>query len=442
MKTANGEARATALQLYDAALAAVDPRQAVKRALVIEPGRLLVNGTPVPFTGAIDVVAIGKAAGAMAAGAVDVLGESAGIGFVLTKEGHNVVALPERFKLFEAGHPIPDERGIAATREILQHLRQLTPADTVMFLISGGGSSLLELPREPLTLADLSAVTQQLLLAGAPIQDLNAVRSCLSQVKGGGLRSATASARTITLIVSDVLGDDAAVIASGPTITSNLNVANALNILRRYGLEETVPVAVRNYLLQMGDGKQAAVTGRMDSVDIIASNSMALEAVAAEARRLGLNAHVAWRGMEGEAEELGRAWVELLQSADPGIDLLVGGGEATVTVEGSGSGGRNTEFALAAASGMAEQEVTGWTIASLGTDGQDALTGAAGAMVNERTLARIAGLHLDPLQALRDNDSATLLAKTGDLVVTGPSGTNVADLYLAVRQRLDPGMSA
>jgi len=418
---------------YRAALAAANPATAVERALRRNGRDLLLGETRVPVRGRLDVAGVGKAAPGMAGGAARACGDLITAGFLITKDGHADGAPPAGFVVREAAHPIPDERGVAATRELLALLDGLNADDVVLALISGGGSALLEAPRLPATLTDLAAVTDLLLRAGAPIGDLNAVRGPLSLVKGGGLRRAAAPARVLTLILSDVLGNDPAVIASGPTVPSAATATGALRVLDRYGLLDRVPAPVRHCLERPPNPDRAGEDGRPDPVLVVADNATAVAAARAAAEAGGRRVAVAWTAATGEAADLGRAWVAACAAAPPGTDILLGGGEATVTVTGAGVGGRNTEFALAAALALEDHGVLGWTIASLATDGQDGPTGVAGAIADAGTARRTRAAGVDPLACLRENDSLRVFQAAGGVVAPGPTGTNVNDLYVAVR---------
>jgi hydroxypyruvate reductase len=394
---------------------------------------LTVDSEAVPVTdGArVIVIAVGKAAPSMARGAADVLGNRIDRGIVLTKDGH-LDGEVQGFDLFEAAHPIPDERGIIATREIVRTVEGLSADDVVLALISGGGSALLELPRDPLTLEHMQQTTKRLMHAGAGIHDLNAVRSVLSQVKGGGLRRAIGDARCVSLLLSDVLGNDPEVIASGPTIWSIPSKSKAREIASRFNVWDQIPPTVQD-VLGSNDGVSASRADDRDIWSVIADN----EALVTEMQRLvereGFKACVRWRGFDGDAMELGRLLVRDAQRADTGIDVLIGGGEATVEVVGDGIGGRNTEAALSAAL-VLDTEVDGnWCIASLASDGDDGIANASGAIADPECIARGRERDLDARQFLETNDSASYFRQTGGLVVTGPTGTNVNDVYVAVR---------
>ena len=419
---------------YRAALAAADPAAAVERALRRDGRDLLLGEARVPVRGRLHLVGVGKAALGMARGAECACGDLIDAGFLITKDGHADGAAPSGIVVREAAHPIPDERGVAATRELLAILDGLGADDVVLALISGGGSALLEAPRPPVTLADLAAVTDLLLRAGAPIGDLNAVRAPLSLIKGGGLRRAAAPARVLTLILSDVLGNDPAVIASGPTVPSAATAAGALRVLDRYGLRNRVPAPVRRLLEQAPAATALVADDRPDPVLVVADNATAIAAARAAVAADGLRVEIAWTAATGEAADLGQAWVAACTAAPPGTDVLLGGGEATVTVRGPGVGGRNTEFALAAALALGERGILDWTIASLATDGQDGPTGVAGAIADAGTAGRARAAGVDPERALRENDSLRVFDAAGGVVAPGPTGTNVNDLYVAVRK--------
>lgn len=420
---------------FAAGLAAVAPEAAVQHSLTRSDHGLMVDGDSVPVAGRLVVVGVGKAAVAMARGVEAVCGDVIAAGLVITKDGHAREGGLDRIRVAEGAHPIPDHRCVVATREILDLVGQTGAADVVLALISGGGSALLEAPIPPVTLDDMAVTTDLLLRAGAPIEALNAVRIPLSRVKGGGLRRAAPRARFITLILSDVLSNDPKVIASGPTIVSDPAPDRALAIIDRYQLTGRVPESVLS-VLRLGVERQGdmARADKRDVVAIVGDNGTAVAAVAAAAQRDGFRADVIWTKREGEARDLGQKWIDACAAADPAVNALLGGGEATVTVRGDGIGGRNTEFALAAALAMEERQLTGWTIASLATDGQDGPANVAGAIADAGTARRARNAGVDPVVALAANDSLRVFQAAGGVVDTGPTGTNVNDLYLAVRQ--------
>lgn len=431
-------ARALIAEMFAAGIASADPRTAVRDRVRLDGDLLRIGEQDVPIcTGKIIALAIGKAAIPMAQGLVDVLGDRIDAGIVLTKDGHVQpgVQLPS-FAIREAAHPVPDERGSAATREILDLVANLGAQDIVIALVSGGGSALLEAAADELSLADIQAVTSALLRAGAPIQDLNAVRSELSLVKGGGLRHAIGPARCVSLILSDVLGNDPSVIASGPTVARNPDPERATALLHQYGVFESLPSRVKQHLADMMDRERppsASTDG--DVWAVLADNASFVEAMAERARQDGRLTEIVWTAVEGEARSRGDEFVDRCLAMPDEVDVVLGGGETTVTVRGDGTGGRNTEFALAAALAL-ERLSDHWVIASLASDGDDgANRGAAGAIVDATTIARGRTLGFDANEVLARNDSGTFLAATGDLFRCEPTGTNVNDAFIGVRIR-------
>jgi glycerate 2-kinase len=403
-------------ELFDAAVAAADPARLVASALPPHPrGRTIVVGA-------------GKAAAAMAR-AVEAAWPQSVAGLVITRYGH---ALPTRtIVVVEAGHPVPDAAGVQASERIAALVRNLHADDLVLGLFSGGGSALLALPPMGLTLEDLQGVNRALLGSGANIHEMNCVRKHLSQLQGGRLAARCAPARVVTLLISDVPGDDPADIASGPTVADPSRCADALRILDQYRID--VPKRVRDFLspgaeetIKPGDPRLASGTLR-----IIASSQLALEAAAQRARTCGVPALIISDRIEGEAREVGRAHAEIArQVASHGKPLprpcvLLSGGETTVTVRKSGRGGRNAEFLLGAM--LALDGLPGVYALAADTDGIDGTEDNAGACCGPDSLTRAHALGLEPRAFLDGNDSYSLFAALGDLVVTGPTRTNVND---------------
>jgi hydroxypyruvate reductase len=327
---------------------------------------------------------------------------------------------------------------VRATTSAVQALEHLPNGAVVVALISGGGSALLEAPVDGVALSELALMTDLLLRAGAPIHALNAVRAPLSRVKSGGLRQCAPEADWVTLILSDVLSNDPRVIASGPTLVTQADPARALAVLEQFEVIDDVPLSILRALNRAVGAPEVGVSGR-NVLLIVGDNGSAVSAAAEFAEKEGHNARIVWRAVEGEAAELGRAWVDLAAHAAGFADVLLGGGEATVTVRGSGLGGRNTEFALAAALELERRSMNDWLIASLATDGQDALTGVAGAIADAETCRRARERGIQPEAALRDNDSLSVFVAAGGAVDTGPTGTNVNDIYIAYRARRPSG---
>lgn len=339
-----------------------------------------------------------------------------------------------------AGHPLPDARGLHAADEALALVGRLQAEDLLLVLLSGGASALLPAPVPGVSLADKAAVTALLLRSGATIHELNAVRKHLSRTKGGGLARAAAPARIVTLALSDVVGDDPSTIASGPTVPDPTTHADAIAALQLRGCWDEAPASVRAHLEagRRGDVPETPKPGdpvfRRTGVEIVGSNRLSLEAAAREARRAGFRALSLTTRLEGEAREAARVLVAILREcvetgrpARPPVCLLASG-ETTVTVRGNGSGGRNQELALACV-----EPLSGFprpaAVASLATDGIDGTSDAAGGIADDESLERARGLALAPPQVfLSSSDSNGFLAPLGDLIVTGPTGTNVLDL--------------
>jgi len=370
-------------------------------------------------TGRVLVIAAGKASVAMARGFAAAVAIDDGI---IIAPGDGDAPAP----VIVGGHPLPDEGSVAGARRALEIARSAGEGDTVVCLISGGASALLAAPAEGLTLADLRATNRALLACGADIRETNTVRKHLSAIKGGLLAAAAGTARLVTLLVSDVVGDPVDVIASGPTVPDPTTYTDALAVVDRYGLRSRLPGSVVAHLEAGASGErpETPVTSHPDhDLRVIASGGVAAGAAVAWLRSAGVPARLVATDLAGEARE---AAVDVVRAAKDRT-VLVFAGETTVTVAGHGRGGRNQEAALAAAVAIDGRAVT---FLAAGTDGIDGPTGAAGGLVDGTTIGRGAALGLDARSSLADNDSHTFLAATGDLVVTGPTGTNVADLWL------------
>ena len=427
--------------MLQAALAAVEPGQAVRRALGVEGGELVVDGRRYRFAEfrRVLVVGAGKASAPMAAAVEDVVDGRAPVeGSVTVRYGH--AAPTRRVRIREAGHPVPDAAGVQATRAIVELLEETDARDLVVCVISGGGSALLTLPTDGIALADLQQTTDALLRSGASINDVNVVRKHLDMVKGGGLARLAAPARVLTLVLSDVVGNPLDAIASGPTVPDTSTWSDAATVFDRYGLWSGVPASVADRLRAGLAGHLAETPKSGDPIFehtqtvVVGSNLVAGEAAVRAAERLGCHAVVLTSFVEGEAREVGRVLAGVLREVDasghplPRPCCIVAGGETTVTVRGQGRGGRNQELCLAAAAGL--RGLKDVLLASIGTDGNDGPTDAAGAFVDGTTFDRAAALGLDPASFLANNDSYTFFDRLGDLIRTGPTNTNVNDLYL------------
>jgi hydroxypyruvate reductase len=396
--------RSSALTILDAALKAADPREVCR-----EWGLTQFH----PPLGRTWVIGAGKASATMAQGLEETIGSSIAGGLINVKYGHT--AALEHIELNECGHPVPDEAGVAGARRIASIARDAGPDDLVICLISGGASALLPLPSGDLTLEGKQEVTRRLLACGATIHEINAVRKHLSQIKGGQLAALAYPARVVSLILSDVIGDNLDVIGSGPTAPDLSTVNDAKAVLAKYGIG--VPVGLH----------ETPKESHAENI-IVGSNRQALAAAQARSSELGFTTLLLASTIEGETRDVARMHAaiarEILSTGNPiqSPACIISGGETTVTLRGSGKGGRNQEFALAAAIDIAGLPNT--LILSAGTDGTDGPTDAAGAMVDGTTADDAA------IKFLENNDSYTYLEPKDSLIITGPTNTNVMDIHL------------
>ena len=434
--------RSDAERIFGAAVERVLPETCIAEHCRRE-GRVLHLGPHQVDLGEVERVLLlgaGKASGAMAL-ALEPLLEGASVeGLINVKYGH--LAPVKRVRLVEAGHPVPDESGVAGTREILDLAKSAGERDLVVCLISGGGSALSPLPAPGLSLEDKQETTRVLLGCGATIHEINTLRKHLSGFKGGRLALAAAPARVFSLILSDVVGDDLDIIASGPTVPDAGTFADCLRIVAKFGIEQDLPGPVVERLRAGAAGEVAETPKPGDPAFercrnlIIGSNSEALAAAEAKARELGYQTLVLSSLIQGETRVVASVHAaigrEMLLSGRPlsAPACLLSGGETTVTLTGPGKGGRNQEFALAAALEIEGQGPL--LLFSGGTDGTDGPTDAAGALADSRTISRARELGLDPAAYLAANDSYNFFDPLGDLVKTGPTRTNVMDLRLVM----------
>lgn len=436
----NAAARRRYLDIMQSALHAVDPYQAVRAHLRVEDGALWAGAERLALDGfrRVIVVGAGKAGAPMARAVEDVLGDAITAGLVVVKQGHR--SPTARIEIVEASHPIPDAAGIAAGERVLDLAAGARADDLVLALISGGGSALLEAPAA-ISLADLQSMTDALLACGATINEINCLRKHMSRVKGGQLARAASPATLVTLVLSDVVGSPLDVIASGPTVPDTSTWADAWTVVETYAIADTLPAAVARRL-QAGMRGDLADTPKPDDpifdhavAQIVGDNRVAALAACRRAQELGYHALLLTSYLEGEAREVAKIAVALAREvaangqpvAAPACLLL--GGETTVTLGSApGKGGRNQELALAAALGIAGSERI--TIASLATDGSDGPTDGAGGMVDGSTVMMGAQMGLDAGAMLRRHDAYPFLQATGDLLLCGPTQTNVNDLVL------------
>lgn len=424
-----------ALRIFGQALQAADAGNAIRRYLTRSAPALDGFVLDAKSYGRIFLIAVGKAAVPMAQTIEDIVGVPLAQEIVVTKHGH---AGPLRDSVaIEAGHPIPDDAGERTSRQIRDLLLgNLTARDLLLVAVSGGASALLPAPADPVNLIAKQETTDLLLRAGANIHELNAVRKHLSFLKGGRLAKLAYPGQVVSLLLSDVIGDPLDVIGSGPTAPDRSTFGDAIAVLERYDLVERVPHGVRTYLEEGAAGSIEETPKPGDPVFdnvrnvIVGSNLLALEAAKNEALSLGYETEILSSTVEGEASAVGQNYATRLSSLerDGRRRCLLAGGETTVAVRGAGRGGRNQELALAAAIGIAG--VPNVAVLSAGTDGTDGPTDAAGAFANGETIARAAKLGLDAQQHLLHNNSYPFFDALGDLIRTGPTGTNVMDIQV------------
>lgn len=435
--------RSHAREIWEAALAAVDPAEAVRKHVRRRGDRLVVDGQNYDLTAydRVWVVGAGKAAAAMGQSLEKTLGPRLGGGILVTKYGHSLPL--QRTELLEAGHPLPDANGAAAGGRIARFITERIGAQDLVFcLLSGGGSALMTSPAPGLSLQDKLICTQLLLDSGATIREMNALRKHLSAVKGGGLARLLGQRPAVSLILSDVVGDRLDTIASGPLVPDGTTYAECLEILRRRRIADRVPPAVLHRIREGAAGRIAETPKPGDPIFrgkqnvIVGSNAQACSAAARCAARLGYRAAVLTSSGEGDTRESALFHISIArEAASFGRPLrppacLISGGETTVQIQGKGLGGRNQEFALHCVRPLAE--IAGpCLVASIGTDGTDGPTDAAGAVAVQTSLARALQQDTRLLdRSIENNDSYHFFRRLGDLIVTGPTRTNVMDLRI------------
>ena len=436
-----------AQSIFMKAVSAVDPRKRLREILRVEENRLLVKTVDdsersfsLDAFKRVFVVGTGKASASMAKTVEEVLGNRITKGLVTTKYGHG---LPLTFtEIIEAGHPIPDHQGLKGARKIQRLLEGSGPEDLIVFLVSGGGSALLPFPVDGITLEEKQEVTQLLLDCGADIKEINTLRKHISRIKGGWLARWAHPSTVLVFILSDVVGDPLDAIASGPTVPDTTTFEDAWQILEKYDLVKEIPPSVYQHLLsgKAGNSDETPKAGdrafeRVHHV-MIGSNILALQTARKEASAHGLNALILSSSIVGETREAAQFHAaiarEVLSSGNPFPKPLciISGGETTVTIKGKGLGGRNQEFALAGA-----LEIDGHAnvvLLSGGTDGTDGPTDAAGAIADHTTVRRAKALGMNAKAHLENNDAYPFFKKLGDLLITGPTQTNVMDVRILI----------
>jgi glycerate 2-kinase len=439
------KARDDLMSIYTAAIQAVNPARAIESHVQLHKDILILYSQGKQFKefnlknfNRIIVVGAGKATASMAREMEKILGDRIDAGCICVKYGYTDTLA--KIKIVEASHPVPDANGMTGARKILELIRETREDDLVISLISGGGSALLPLPPDTITLEEKQTTTSLLINSGAGIHEVNMVRKHLSQVKGGNMAKAAHRATVINLMISDVVGDTMDVIASGPFVPDNSSYRDALDVLDRYGLTEKVPQSVSERIrsgarggLEENPGSGSPIFRNVTNC-IIASNIIALEAAKDDAIKLGYNSIILSSMIEGDTKEAA-FWhssiareITVSSNPVPAPACIISGGETTVVVTGEGRGGRNMEFTMQAALFIDGLETV--TVASIGTDGTDGPTDAAGAVIDGTTarLAREKGI--DIYTYIKNNDSYHFHKKLGNLVITGPTNTNVMDVRI------------
>jgi glycerate 2-kinase len=442
--------RDDAKAIFDCGLQAVEPAAAIKRYCRVEADQLIVDRQAYDLRRyrRILVIGAGKATAPMAAAIESLLADRISDGIINVKYGH--VARLQHIQLVEAGHPVPDANGQEGAGRMLHLAQTAGSQDLVICLISGGGSALLPLPADGLRFEDKQTVIKILIACGATIHEINAIRKHISAIKGGRLALAAYPATLISLILSDVVGDDLDVIASGPTVADSSTFQDCLKIIQRYRIEALLPKPILRHLQAGADGQIAETPTADDPAFrktqnlVVASNIEAILASRQKAEQLGYRTLVLSSMIEGDTRTVARVHGaiarEILKTGNPvsAPACILSGGETTVQVIGNGLGGRNQEFALAAA-----LDIAGWrdiVLLSGGTDGTDGPTDAAGAIADTETIQRAAKMDLDTERYLTDNDSYHFFEKLEDLLITGPTNTNVMDLRIVLVDQV-PGLA-
>ena len=440
--------RKNALSIFQAGVAAADPYQAVKSCLLANDQQLEIllnlDDKAQKRTGKwskVHLIAFGKAACGMAKAAQEIIPSQLLADFGIAVTNYENVTTIDNIEVIGASHPLPDEAGLYAAKKCAERISRAQKGELVLVLISGGGSALIPYPVDSISLQEKIATTDLLLASGATINQINCVRKHLSQLKGGGLARLAIPADLHALILSDVLGDDLSAIASGPTVPDPSTYDDAIAVFTAKGIWNNVPAPVQQYLEQgkLGQAPETPKPGdkafENATYTLIGSNAISVSATLKAAQNLGYEAQLYNAHLCGEARNAAEKWVRYAKHViDNGIDkplALIAGGETTVTLKGNGRGGRNQEMALAFAIAAQQHDLTGhWTFLSGGTDGRDGPTDAAGGIVDQTTIKRMIQTGIDPVVMLDNNDSYTALKSSQDLLNTGPTGTNVADLQV------------
>ena len=431
------EQRQQAIEIFLAGVENVKPVNLIRNHVSVDNDILWINGIEFDLNALknLYVVGFGKASAAMSQALESILGDQITGGCVITKYGHS---LPHQYiEIMEAGHPIPDENGLQGTRQIFSIVNSAGQDDLVICLISGGGSALLADVPDGCTLDDLRLLNSLLLKEGADITEINCIRKHLSKVKGGHLSKAVYPARLVSLIISDVIGDPLDVIASGPTTPDPTTFADAISILKKYGIEDKIPHQLYRVLLDGLKDKHKETLKASDEVLpntnnlIVGTNRLALQIAKDKAESLGYNTRIVTNTLAGDVADVANYIVESVKTATQNTCLLFAG-EPTVKVTGAGLGGRNQHLALMIANLL--KDLSGITVLVAGTDGSDGPTDATGAVVDSCTCENASKLNLNLEQYIANNDAYHFFKQEGGLIITGPTHTNVMDLMIALIQ--------
>ncbi len=432
-----------ARQMVDAALLAVNPYDLIRNQLVINNGKLVFSGHSINLNTfkRIFILGAGKAAAPMTKAMEEILGSYLSEGAVVTKYGYGTEL--KKVHLYEAAHPVPDQNTLAATKQLVNIADKASENDLVFFLLSGGGSALFELLPESINLNDLKKLNQELLSCGASIEEINTVRKHISLVKGGRLAEIIAPAQCQTFILSDIIDDPVESIASGPTATDPSSFSDASNIINRYQLEYKIPQSIQKYIQSGLDGiindtpkEDNAAFNHVNNL-VIGNNMLAIKALAQTAKSAGYQVEILTDSIEGEAREIAKFWAAIMkhrlnQKTDQSYPVcLIAGGEPTVTLKGNGKGGRNQELVLAVLNQLGQISKP-FYFSSIGTDGTDGPTDAAGSWIDEHSISKALDKKQSIQEALDNNNAYPFFDAIGGLVRTGPTGTNVMDVMFCL----------
>ncbi len=421
------------------ALQAVDPYRLIQEKVRLNGSRLQTEDLDIDLNrfDRIFILGAGKAAASMAAALENMLGSRINAGRIVVKYGHTRAL--QKTEQFQAGHPVPDQQGLDGSRAVLELAKQATDKDLILFVLSGGGSALFEALPNEISLADLVEFNQHLLASGATIHEMNLLRKTISLVKGGGFLNYARPATIVSFILSDVIGDPLPDIASGPTVLQDINTINIQQVLSRYPLQTTIPTAIEQKLLSGGVQNFADSRYYRQNVFnfIIGNNVRVLESLKTQATQAGFSACILSDRIQGEAREVANVLSAIMTSAlvhgqpVPTPGCLIAGGEPTVTLDGNGKGGRNQELVLAALTAL-QNEHRPFYFCSLGTDGSDGPTDAAGAWIDQHSFEKSRNMNLDARAYLNKHDAYHFFERMGQLIKTGPTGTNVMDMIFCL----------